>query len=106
MSQAFSDAALRGMEEHILTHVRTFIRLLGDCGLGGNKNLGRNMAHWTSWLSFDVVGDLCYGKTFDMLTQEEWRFWPGLIDMAIHRHAIVSITQHSIFPRCVSQVFT
>lgn len=101
MSQAFSATALKGIEEHVLTHVRTFVKLLGDCGTQGSSEKthpGRNMAIWANWLAFDVVGDLCYGKTFGMLTLEEWRFWPNLIDMAIHRHAIVSITGYSASP--------
>ena len=101
MAQAFSDAALRGMEKHVLNHVRTFVELLGDCAphkSDGNKHSGRNMVHWTRWLTFDVIGDLCYGKAFGMLTLEEWRCWPSLIDMAIHRHAIVSIIRYSTSP--------
>lgn len=97
MAQAFSDAAIRGMEDNVLTHVRTFVSNLETdssesekSGIKGRK-AGRNMAHWSNWLTFDVIGDLCFGKTFGMLTREEWRFWPTLIDMAIHRHAIVGL---------------
>ncbi|KAI5806828.1 cytochrome P450 [Peziza echinospora] len=96
MSQAFSDAAIRGMEENVLTHIRTFCRNLGardfeSKGDGAGAD-ARNMAHWSNWLTFDVIGDLCFGKTFGMLDREEWRFWPSLIDMAIHRHAIAGIS--------------
>jgi len=95
MAQAFSDTAIRGMEDNVLTHIRTFVCNIGTDSYEnerpGNKddNASRNMAHWSNWLTFDVIGDLCFGKTFGMLTREEWRFWPALIDMAIHRHAIV-----------------
>ena len=102
MSQAFSDSALRGMEENVLTHVRTFVENLGSttaiesANMPAEKSAARNMAHWSNWLTFDVIADLCFGKTFGMLTQEEWRFWPTLIDQAIHRHAIVSLRIPSI----------
>lgn len=96
MSQAFSEAAVKGMEENVITHIRTFVQNLGSSlKQGSNEStedngVTRNMAHWSNWLTFDVIGDLCFGKTFGMLTHDEWRFWPTLIDMAIHRHAIVS----------------
>lgn len=104
LSQAFSDTAIRGMEDNVLTHVRRFTENLGkesyttptdteakDMGNGkGGVLQGRNMALWSNWLTFDVIGDLCFGKGFGMLEKEEWRFWPGLVDQAIHRHAIVS----------------
>ncbi|KAF8463063.1 benzoate 4-monooxygenase cytochrome P450 [Kalaharituber pfeilii] len=94
MSQAFSEAAIRGMEENVLTHIRTFVKRLGSysCGKKSDDSQPRNMAHWSNWLTFDVIGDLCFGKTFGMLTREEWRDWPTLIDMAIHRHAIAGIS--------------
>ena len=98
MSQAFSETALKGMEQYILTHVRTFIRLLADCephNSDENEKPSKNLAYLTNWFAFDVIGDVCFGKTFGMLTREEWRFWPVLIDNAIHRHAIVSIIPYS-----------
>ena len=101
MSQAFSETALKGLEKYVLTHVRTFVRLLADCephNSDDDKQPSKNLAHLTNWFCFDVIGDLCFGKTLGMLTREEWRFWPVLIDRAIHRHAIVSIIPYSTPP--------
>ena len=91
------------MEDNVLTHIRTFVRNLGadldEDEKPGNedRDASRNMAHWSNWLTFDVIGDLCFGKAFGMLTCEEWRFWPTLIDMAIHRHAIVGFISFATF---------
>ncbi|RPB27261.1 cytochrome P450 [Terfezia boudieri ATCC MYA-4762] len=98
MAQAFLETAIKGMEDTVLTHIRTFVRSLGtdSCenenpGIG-ESNASRNMVYRSIWLTFDVTGDLSFGKSFDMLTREEWRFWPTLIDRAIHRHAIAGIS--------------
>ncbi|RPA85086.1 cytochrome P450 [Ascobolus immersus RN42] len=105
LSQAFSEGALRTMEDQVLEHIRIFCKGLGAANTvvehTAEKKLAsapetpsepRNMSFWSNWLTFDVIGDLCYGKSYGMLEREEPRFWPFLIDYAIHRHAIAGIS--------------
>src|SRR5690606_180096 len=87
LSQGFSEGALRAMEDQVLDHIRLFCKGLGASNTvvehGSKKQSAaaaetpsepRNMSFWSNWLTFDVIGDLCYGKAYGMLEREEPRF--------------------------------
>ena len=98
LSQAFSEAAIREMERYVLGNVRTFCDALADLGdgrgAGDEKASGwtapRNMADWFSWLTMDVLGDLCFGKAFHMLERPDNRYAIDLVGVAAQRHLIVA----------------
>lgn len=100
LSQAFSDAALKGMEDVMLLHVRQLCAVLAGDGFEADvvqdqdqdrKGLVRNMGNWFSYLSYDVMGELCFGKSFDMLISDSRRHMIGLVDRAANRHYVVSL---------------
>lgn len=65
LNNAFSDKALRSAEPFILANVDRWCELLGqEAGSGWSKSL--NVADWINYLVFDILGDLCFGKSFDM----------------------------------------
>ena len=68
-SGAFSDKAVRGYEERIGTYQQQLVDQI--CA---HKGEGVNVTKWFSMYSFDVIGDLAFGKPFDMLTtsKEHW----------------------------------
>ncbi|KAI5364608.1 Putative cytochrome P450 [Septoria linicola] len=99
LSQAFSDAAIKSMENHILAHVRQFCQnLAGDNSLttfasaGNPENKGYGapveISDQANYLTFDIMGDLCFGKAFGMLERPDNRFAIDLIGNAAHRHLI------------------
>tara|TARA_R110002003_G_scaffold1122_4_gene22482 strand:- start:8336 stop:9001 length:666 start_codon:yes stop_codon:yes gene_type:complete len=112
MSHAFSDQAIKSLEKYILANVRVACDLLGR---KTNSNLSEkradekgwtdpwNVAHWCEWLVFDIMGDLVFGKAFNMLESPQNRFATEMVGNAAHRHLIVSskhpdhrdITDHS-----------
>jgi hypothetical protein len=49
----------------------------------------KNMADWCNYLTFDVMGDLAFGKAFDMLERPDNRFALSLVGNAAQRHLIV-----------------
>lgn len=79
------------MEKYILGNVRTFCEKLGENG--GEKGWGKaqNMADWCNYLTFDVMGDLCFGKAFEMLEHKENRHVIDMIGNAAHMHLIVRL---------------
>ncbi|KAF3763170.1 cytochrome P450 [Cryphonectria parasitica EP155] len=91
MAHAFSDGAIKEMERYILANIRTFCE-----GIGAGSRVGDNkgwtspkcMSDWFSWLSMDILGDLCFGKAFHMLEKEDNRFAIDLVSTAAHRHLI------------------
>ncbi|KAF2458928.1 cytochrome P450 [Lineolata rhizophorae] len=105
LSHAFSDSAIKTMEGHILDHVRALCtqllgatqktrspQLLEEKQAESSSKRGwsapQNMASWTNYLAFDVMGDLCFGKPFRMLTSPTNRFATDLVASASHRHLI------------------
>lgn len=96
LSHAFSDTAVKNMERYILGNVRTFCSRLGTKSADKIRNpdewsVAQNMADWSNYLTFDVMGDLCFGKAFEMLEHEENRHVIDLIGNAAHMHLIVSL---------------
>lgn len=96
LSQAFSDAAIKSMENHILAHVRQFCQNLAGMTTFGNvpnaesKGWGEavDVSDQANYLTFDIMGDLCFGKAFGMLERPDNRFAIDLIGNAAHRHLI------------------
>jgi cytochrome P450 len=109
LSQAFSDSAMRAMEVHIVDNIQAWCGHLGDNaanskdhvnlpmnGFGGLNpafelkgwSAPKNMGDWANYLSFDVLGDLCFGKPFGVMEREENRFVLDLISTAAYFHNV------------------
>ena len=94
LSHAFSDTALKGLQPHILSVIRTFTDAIGDfparAGFGEKKeqtwSTPKDMALWSSYMSYDVLGDICYGESFDTLEKPDNRFAISLVSMSSHFH--------------------
>lgn len=111
LSHAFGETALKGLEGLVLKNVEVFFRSVEErmalAGKGkledekglfegtgathGGKLSGIDMGEMFSWLTFDVMGELCFGKAFGMLVDESQRFVTELIDKAAHNHYIVCV---------------
>jgi hypothetical protein len=59
-------------------------------GHTGGWGQAKNMADWCNYLTFDVMGDLAFGKAFGMLERPDNRFALSLVGSAAQRHLIVS----------------
>lgn len=67
LMNAFSDKALRSYEPLVKQNVDRWCELLGDeCTADGEWSKPLNAADWLNWFVFDVMGDLCFGKSFGM----------------------------------------
>ncbi|KAL2213169.1 cytochrome P450 [Sarocladium strictum] len=90
MSHAFSDAALRGMEEYVLNHLRYWMQNMAGTSTK-EWTAPKKVSDWTQWLAFDVMGDLCFGKSFSMLKGDvpETRRATHLLAQAAKRHNTV-----------------
>ncbi|KAG0646657.1 Cytochrome P450 monooxygenase AKT7 [Hyphodiscus hymeniophilus] len=98
LSHAFSDSAIKGMEKYILGNIRSFCSGLGTKPAfniaektkeKGEWSVAKNMADWCNYLTFDVLGDLCFGKAFEMLENHTNRHVIDLIGSAAHMHLIL-----------------
>ncbi|KAL4802453.1 cytochrome P450 [Aspergillus unguis] len=93
LSQAFSDNALKGMENVMLLHVRQLCSILGRERPSPEADKGAtfNMANWFGYLTYDVMGELCFGKSFDMLIDGAKRRMVHLVDRAAYRHYVCGL---------------
>ena len=68
-AQAFSDRSIQAAEEFVIKHVDRWCDMMHD-GDDGGWSTPRNMAEWCDYLTFDILGDLCFGRSFES-TQSE-----------------------------------
>jgi cytochrome P450 len=73
LSQCFSESALKGQEPYVLQTVQRLISLLAtpDDDNGNQKEQGWSspidMATYSGNFALDVLGELCFGKSFQAL---------------------------------------
>ncbi|CAI6058673.1 unnamed protein product [Clonostachys chloroleuca] len=82
MNNAFSDKALRNAEPFVHANLNRWCDLIkGEIDKNGGEWSGSlNMADWTAHLIFDILGDLCFGKSFDMKEHDsKLRYVPDLM---------------------------
>ena len=107
VSQALSDSAIQAMEEHVLHNVRVFCdRMIARdehepvlCTAAEqiqSKRAGwgpcRNISRWSGYLTFDIMGALCFSHTFDMLNYETNRYIIDVMPKGIQGFNVVSGT--------------
>ena len=96
MSQALSAPMVKAMEDHILKHVNIFCNcVIGRTDGSETKattdwSSARNMTTWSSRLTFDVMGDVAFGRTFEMLKSETNRYILDIIPDGVHGLNLVS----------------
>jgi hypothetical protein len=67
LNYAFSEGALRDAEVFLHSNIDRWLELIGQLALkDGEWTTSFNMCDWMNWLVFDILGDLCFGKCFDM----------------------------------------
>ena len=83
VSQGLSDSAISAMEEHIIKNIRAFCRKLsckddfkiqgqqGEKRLSTGWQMAKNIFTWTKYLTFDILGDLCFSYNCKMLDSTE-----------------------------------
>jgi hypothetical protein len=94
---AFSDAALKEAEGFIVEHVGKWIKMLGpESGdvrretprQEGDESIerhdhawspSRDMTEWCNWLAYDIMGSFVFGKTYNCLLSDEYRWMPTLM---------------------------
>ena len=69
LNHSFSDKALRSAEIFVLSNIDRWCELIDEhtAPSGGDDwSTSLNMTDWTNHLVFDILGDLCFGKQFNM----------------------------------------
>lgn len=106
ISQALSGKMVRAMEAHILKHVRTFCNCVGKSKLErlaqnadpvhSEWNIAVDVSTWTNRLTFDIMGDMAFGRTFGVLKDGSNRYIPEILARGVHGLYLVSYNPRHI----------
>lgn len=66
LSYAFSAKALKFQTDLIIQYTDLFVKQLERMGSGPT---GVPIDEWFNWLTFDIVGDLVFGESFDAVSE-------------------------------------
>lgn len=72
MNHAFSDQALRSQEPIIGSYVTLLISKLKVKATAGTPV---DIMRYVNYATFDILGDLCFGESFNALESEEYSEW-------------------------------
>lgn len=90
LSHAFSDKALREQEPLIQVYVNALIDgLRKQCKNSEGK---ADLADWFNWTTFDVVGDLAFGESFNCLRDPTFRPWVKILMDNLIELVLTSVT--------------
>ncbi|BCS28412.1 cytochrome P450 [Aspergillus puulaauensis] len=87
ISHAMSEAAIRSYEPTILNKIQLFCKNLSDPSTFGGSY--KNMSRWFSYLTYDIMGQLTFSQSYDMLTKDDHHFIQPLIDSYQHSQVIL-----------------
>ncbi|KAK2735626.1 hypothetical protein FQN57_001172 [Myotisia sp. PD_48] len=79
IEHAFSESALKSAEPFITENVRTWCKHLGTDTEPDGWTAPKNMDDWSNYLSYDIMGDLTFGKRFNCMESDEHRYVPVLM---------------------------
>ncbi|KAH0432722.1 hypothetical protein CcaCcLH18_06298 [Colletotrichum camelliae] len=77
LSSAFSSRSLRDQEYVVHQYVDLFIEQIGK--LGGPHTQGVNVTEAFNWLTFDIIGDLTFGESFDAVATGKTNYWVSIL---------------------------
>jgi cytochrome P450 len=74
LNSAFSDKAVHSAEAYVVKHIDRWNELIIDGNDGKEWTAPENMSNLTDYLVFDIMGDLCFGKSFDLKEKGDNQF--------------------------------
>ncbi|KAI1102236.1 cytochrome P450 [Jackrogersella minutella] len=81
LSHGFSEKSMREQGPIIQQYVDLLIQRIYENGKNGSVAL--NMREWFNWTTFDIIGDLGFGSSFDCLKESAYHPWVSLINNSI-----------------------
>ncbi|KAI1394478.1 cytochrome P450-like protein [Hypoxylon trugodes] len=91
VSTALSESSVKAMEEIILRNIRKFTVQLGKSTPSQTTDLHseswsspKNMTDWADYLSFDIMGDICFSSSFGMLDGPDNRYILNVLPLGVN----------------------
>jgi len=81
LAHGFSEQALRGLEYFMIENINKWLVVLLEGSADETKGWStpKNMAIYANYLTLDVLGDLCFGKSFNLIGSSKMRSLPKLM---------------------------
>ncbi|RFU34841.1 hypothetical protein B7463_g1459, partial [Scytalidium lignicola] len=95
MSHGFSERGMRAQEEIIRSYSDLFIKRLNENSENGTKPL--DIVMWFNFFTFDVMGDLVFGESFNCLKSSEYHPWVKLIFNSVKMVAFLRCSRYWSF---------
>ncbi|KAK7750777.1 hypothetical protein SLS62_007329 [Diatrype stigma] len=92
---AFRASALRSQEHIIHKHVDLFISQLDRLGVSPHQSL--NMSLWFEWLTFDIIGELTFGESFNAIRDAKSHYWVTLLHGSTYGGSIFNLRKRLAF---------
>jgi cytochrome P450 len=90
LSHAFSDAALRQQESIMTEYFDLLVQRLKekvDVSDAGEVDL----TQWYNFLTFDIIGDMCFGESFEALESGNYHVWMNNLFQGVKYARFLSI---------------
>ncbi|RPB03290.1 cytochrome P450 [Choiromyces venosus 120613-1] len=87
-SHAFSAKSLMEQEPIVQENIDLFIEQIGKHGTGKD---GLDMVKWYNYCSFDIIGDLAFGESFNATKEGKTHFWISLILDSIYAASFIDV---------------
>ncbi|KAL7952237.1 cytochrome P450 [Trichoderma compactum] len=89
LSPGFSHKAITDQQPIFMKYVDKLFDRLGERHANGTQKI--DIAAWFSYTTFDIIGDLSFGESFDCLDNEKYRSWIPLVFLSIKNGTFESV---------------
>ncbi|OLL26798.1 Isotrichodermin C-15 hydroxylase [Neolecta irregularis DAH-3] len=96
ISAAFSTRSLEGLEKYVEKNVVAFCNGIKRFGKDGKQPL-KDITLWSTFLTFDVLGDLCFSKTYGMLETGVKNPIIEAVQSSVRMTSVFAIAPHLLF---------
>jgi cytochrome P450 len=73
-AEALTSTAIQELEPHLLRNIRQFCsKMLDSSSKSGDWSKSRNMTSWIAYLMADLMGEITFHKSWDMVESEKNR---------------------------------
>lgn len=112
VSSALSESSIRAMEGIALRNIRKFTSNLHESEqpMTGTQAINawgspKNMSKLANYLSFDIMGDICFSSSFGMLDRPDNRYILDVLPQGVNALAMVGECVSSLVP-CSDMAFS
>lgn len=78
--RGFTTKAVAAYEERVVEYAEMLAARIEDLAQKGSPVV---VTEWFYWLTFDIMGEFAFARSFDMLREEKWHFAPLLLRKAM-----------------------